>query len=128
MSAALASLRERIDRLRREVAALSVALVDPRTPWYAKAVLALTVGLAASPIDPIPDVVPVLGYLDDLVFVPAGILLARALTPEGVLADARERAAEGAVPRRIRWGVAALIVLGWLVTAVLLALLVGLPG
>ena len=123
MSAPLASIRDRLEMLQREVTALTVALVDPRTPWYAKGVIALTVGLAASPIDPIPDFVPVVGYLDDLLFVPAGVLLARALMPEQILTDARRRAAEGTVPRRIRWGVASLIVLGWILTAVLVALL-----
>lgn len=105
--------------------ALAVALGDARTPRRAKVVIALTVGLAASPVDPIPDFVPVLGYLDDLVFVPLGVWLARALVPDLVLADARERAAAGTVPRRVRWGVAALVVLGWATVGLLILASIG---
>ena len=114
------TLRDRLSALRHEVDALAVAMVDPRTPWYAKAVLGFTVGLAASPMDPVPDFVPVLGYLDDLLFVPAGAWLARRLTPDDVLADARSRANEGEVGRA-RWVVAVLVVLGWALTAFVLA-------
>lgn len=93
--------RDRLRRLRRETTALAHAARDPRTPWYAKAVLLLVVGLAVSPVDPIPDVIPVLGYLDDLLFVPAGVLLVRRLVPEDVMADARTRAED---PGTDRWG------------------------
>ena len=111
-------LKARVDRLGDEVATLAYAARDPRTPWYAKAVVVGVVGLALSPIDPIPDFVPVLGYLDDLVFVPAGVLLARKLVPEAVLRDARDRAAE-AEGGRARWIAAALIVVAWLLLAAL---------
>ncbi|MFB6217580.1 MAG: YkvA family protein [Halobacteriaceae archaeon] len=105
------SLRQRVRALREEVAALAVAARDPRTPWYARALLGLVVGLAVSPVDPIPDFVPVLGHLDDLVFVPLGVALARRAVPGEVLADARERAGEpdGAAG----WVGAALVVLAW---------------
>jgi len=88
------------DRLKRwartlklEVHALYLAARDPRVPWYAKAVAILVAGYALSPIDLIPDFVPVLGYLDDLIIVPLGILLAVRLIPPEVLAEHRAAAA-----------------------------------
>src|SRR5512136_1678490 len=80
--------------LKVQVYALYLAYRDPRTPWYAKAVAALVVGYAFSPIDLIPDFIPVLGYLDDLVLVPLGITLALKLIPAQVMAESRERASE----------------------------------
>lgn len=79
--------------LKRDVHALYLAARDPRVPWYAKAVALLVAGYALSPIDLIPDFVPVLGYLDDLIIVPLGILLAVRLIPPEVLAEHRETAA-----------------------------------
>jgi uncharacterized membrane protein YkvA (DUF1232 family) len=90
-----------------------VALRDPRTPWYAKLVAGLTVGLAVSPGDPIPDVIPVLGHIEDAVFIPIGGYLAWRLTPEPIKTDAREQAA-GPVPASAKWTVAGLVALGWL--------------
>lgn len=72
-------------RMKREVAALVLAARHPRTPWYAKLLLAIIVSYALSPIDLIPDFIPVLGYLDDMVIVPAGIALAVRLIPPDVL-------------------------------------------
>ena len=78
--------------LRRELHALYLASKDRRTPWRARAIIALVIGYALSPIDLIPDWIPVLGFLDDLVVVPLGILLARWMIPAEVLADCRARA------------------------------------
>jgi uncharacterized membrane protein YkvA (DUF1232 family) len=89
-----AALRVRTEALEREVHALALAYRDARTPWYARAWAAFVVAYAVSPIDLIPDFVPILGYLDDLLLVPAGIWLALRLVPPEVLADARRRAAE----------------------------------
>ena len=77
---------------RREVRALRLALRDGRTPWYAKAWVALLVAYALSPVDLVPDFVPVLGYLDDLILLPVGIWIALRLIPERVLADCRQQA------------------------------------
>ena len=89
-------LGERLKRwaraLKRDVVALWLAARDPRVPWHAKAVAAAVAGYALSPIDLIPDFVPILGYLDDLLIVPAGIWLAVKLIPEPVMADLREKA------------------------------------
>ena len=70
-----------------------LAAKDPRTPWYAKGLIFLIVAYALSPIDLIPDFIPVLGYLDDLILIPAGIWLAIRMVPPEVLVEARETAA-----------------------------------
>jgi len=79
--------------LKREVLAVYLAAKDPRTPWYAKGLIFLVVAYALSPIDLIPDFIPVLGYLDDLILIPAGIWLAIRMVPPDVLVEARETAA-----------------------------------
>jgi uncharacterized membrane protein YkvA (DUF1232 family) len=88
----LEAWKDRARRLRVEVYTLYVACRDPRVPWYAKALAAAVAGYALSPIDLIPDFIPVLGYLDDLVIVPLGILLVRRMIPAEILADCRIRA------------------------------------
>ena len=75
--------------LKRELSALSVALHDPRTPWRAKALIALVLACALSPIDLIPDFIPVFGYLDDILIVPVGIALAVKMIPTDVINEAR---------------------------------------
>jgi uncharacterized membrane protein YkvA (DUF1232 family) len=85
------TLREKSDRLRAEIRALVMAYRDPRTPWYARVCAALVLAYALSPIDLIPDFIPVLGYLDDLVLIPLGITLTLRLMPPQVMQDAREK-------------------------------------
>jgi uncharacterized membrane protein YkvA (DUF1232 family) len=80
--------------IKRDVHALYLAGRDPRVPWYAKALALCVAGYALSPIDLIPDFVPVLGYLDDLILVPLGILLVIRLIPAGIMAEHRASAAE----------------------------------
>lgn len=79
-------------RLKTEIYALYLAYKDPRTPWYARVFAAVVVGYAFSPIDLIPDPIPVLGYLDDLVLLPVGAALAIKLIPHNVLAECRQQA------------------------------------
>jgi uncharacterized membrane protein YkvA (DUF1232 family) len=88
----LQTWRLRVRTLKRESYALFLAARDPRTPWYARLVVGLVVAYAFSPIDLIPDFIPVLGLLDDLVLVPLGIALAIRLIPAPILAESRERA------------------------------------
>ncbi len=109
-------LKTRAKALKRETMALYFVYRDPRTPWYAKAWALVVVAYALSPIDLIPDFVPVLGYLDDLILVPAGIALAIRLIPAGVMEAARLAAtqAEGR-PNRLGWLGAAIIALAWLI-------------
>lgn len=86
--------KERAQALKIEVYAVYLAYKDPRVPWYARIFAACVVGYAFSPIDLIPDPIPILGYLDDLVLVPLGIALAIRMIPPGVLAECREAARE----------------------------------
>jgi uncharacterized membrane protein YkvA (DUF1232 family) len=104
------------EKLALETAALALAAIDPRTPWYAKAWSALVAAYALSPIDLIPDFIPVLGYLDDLLIVPLGIWLAMKMIPAPVMADAHQKALQGlaADGRLKRLGIAIIVVI-WLV-------------
>ena len=85
--------KARVRALKTEVRALLLARRDPRVPWRAKVVAALVVAYALSPIDLIPDFIPVLGYLDDLIILPLGILLALKMIPPDVMHDCRRKAA-----------------------------------
>ena len=107
--------------------ALYLALGDRRVPWYAKAFLAVVVAYALSPIDLIPDFIPVLGYLDDLVLIPAGIYLALRMIPGDVLAECRQRAGSEPIAGKSRWAAAAVIILIWLTALYLVLRLVLFP-
>ena len=89
----MAGWRSRLAALRDETLAVALAAKHPRTPWYAKAIAVATVAYFLSPIDLIPDPIPVLGQLDDLLIVPLGVLLVRRLTPPDVLEECRREAA-----------------------------------
>jgi uncharacterized membrane protein YkvA (DUF1232 family) len=98
--------------LKRDVIALWLAARDPRIPWYAKALSAAVAAYALSPIDLIPDFIPILGYLDDLLIVPIGIWAAVKLIPEPIIADLRAKGLEQRRPTS-RAGLAAVILI-WL--------------
>src|SRR5512137_2573750 len=85
------SFKERVRTLKTEVYALYLSSKDPRVPWYAKVLMALVIGYAISPIDLIPDFIPVLGQLDDLLIVPAGVALAIKLIPKDVMDEYRRK-------------------------------------
>jgi uncharacterized membrane protein YkvA (DUF1232 family) len=108
--------RAKARALKREVFALYFACRDPRVPWYAKTLAACVVAYAFSPIDLIPDPVPVLGYLDDLVLIPLGVLVVRWMIPATVLAECRARA-DQLSEKPTSWGAAAVIVLIWVLLA-----------
>jgi uncharacterized membrane protein YkvA (DUF1232 family) len=110
-------LRDAAHRLKRELTALVFVARDARTPWHAKLLLAIVLAYAASPIDLIPDFVPVLGYLDDLLLLPIGIWLALRLIPPQVMVDARARAADHAMRGNTDYRAATVIVLVWLAAA-----------
>ncbi len=111
-------LREWARLLKSEMLALYLAYRDPRTPWYAKLLAGLVVAYAMSPIDLIPDPIPVVGYLDDLILLPVGILIARRLIPSEVMEDCRSRAVHESDFRKTNWIVAMVIVGVWLLTFV----------
>jgi uncharacterized membrane protein YkvA (DUF1232 family) len=105
--------------LKREVYALYLAYRDPRVPWYARLVAGCVVAYAFSPVDLIPDPIPVLGYLDDLVLVPLGVALAIRLIPAGVLTDCRAEAGRVmAAGKPVNWVAAGAIVAVWALLAV----------
>lgn len=116
----LGTLRQFAQHMKRETHAVYLAARDPRTPWYARALALLIVAYAVSPIDLIPDFIPILGYLDDLILVPLGILLVLRLVPAAAMADARAaaRTAEDQPQGRIA---AIVVVVLWLAASAWLA-------
>ena len=113
----IARWRQRAREVKRDIYALYLALRDPRTPLLAKVLGGAVIAYAISPIDLVPDFIPVLGLLDDIVLVPLGIVLVRRLIPPAVLEDARVRAA--AHEERVRSFTAAVVIVAvWLVVAV----------
>ena len=108
------SLKDRANRLKTDIPAVFLALKDKKTPWYAKVFAAMTVIYALSPVDLIPDFIPVLGYLDDLIILPLLVALTVRFIPKEVFAAYREQArdlwAEG---KPKKWYYALPILLVW---------------
>lgn len=100
--------------IKRDVHALYLAGRDPRVPWYAKALAAVVAGYALSPLDLIPDFIPVVGYLDDLILVPLGILVVIRLIPTDIMAEHRATAA-AAQDRPVSRAAAVAIICVWAV-------------
>jgi len=116
----LDELKRRARLLKRETLALYLAARHPETSWYAKLLVAVIVAYALSPIDLIPDFVPVLGYLDDIILIPLGIALAIRLIPPAVLAECRQRASESLLNNKPVSRIAgAIIVFIWLAVTAL---------
>jgi uncharacterized membrane protein YkvA (DUF1232 family) len=111
-------LKARARALKTEVFAIYIAARDPRTPWYAKALIFFVVAHTFSPIDLIPDFIPILGYLDDLIITPGGIWLAVQLIPPEVLEEARATAAIRSVDGSVGKVGAVLIILVWIVATI----------
>jgi len=101
--------------IKRDTHALYLAGRDPRVPWYAKALALAVAAYAASPIDLIPDFIPVVGYLDDLIIIPLGIVLVVKLIPPEIMAEHRTLAA-AAQDRPVSWIAAMVFVLLWIAT------------
>jgi uncharacterized membrane protein YkvA (DUF1232 family) len=120
-----------IQKIKKQLLALCLAYKDPRTPWYAKAWAMLVVAYALSPIDLIPDFIPVIGYLDDIILVPIGIFIAIRLIPKQVLKECRERAGKEIDAgrwggKKTNWIMACVIVVVWIaVLAVLVRIFYG---
>lgn len=116
----LDNFKKRMGHLKSETYALYFAARHPGTPWYAKLFVAGVVAYAFSPIDLIPDFVPVLGYLDDLFLIPLGITIALKLIPPSVLSECRARAREAMESGQPGNRVAAVVVIGiWVLLAAL---------
>lgn len=109
--------QQRVRQMKVETYALYLAYKDPRVPWYARLWVAIVVSYAFNPIDLIPDFIPVLGYLDDLVLIPLGVLLAIKLIPAPVMTECREQAQrELTEGKPINWLAAVVIVCLWLLS------------
>jgi uncharacterized membrane protein YkvA (DUF1232 family) len=106
--------------VKRDVHAIYLAARDPRTPWYAKALALFVAGYALSPIDLIPDFISVLGYLDDAIIVPLGVLLVLRMIPPEVVAEKQIEAA-AAFDRPVSRTAAAVIVALWIAAVALAA-------
>lgn len=120
LTAMLDSWKRWAKALKREVYALYLAYKDPRVPWYARVFAACVVAYAFSPIDLIPDFIPVIGYLDDLILVPVGVALAVKMIPLTVLAECREEAQRVlAAGKPVNRAAAAVIICIWLALAAL---------
>jgi uncharacterized membrane protein YkvA (DUF1232 family) len=103
--------------LKQEVYALSLAAKDSRVPWYAKVFAVLIMGYVLSPIDLIPDFIPVIGYVDDFILVPAAIILLIKMIPKEVMEECREKAkAHNGSMKGQHWVAASIIVLIWLIS------------
>jgi uncharacterized membrane protein YkvA (DUF1232 family) len=120
MRQAVVRWKQRARDLKKETYALYLAVRDPRMPWYAKFLAVCIVGYVFSPIDLIPDFIPVLGYVDDLVLVPLGIALLVKMIPRELMTECRDKAGEvmkqGKPVNRIA---AAIIIAIWLLLAIL---------
>ena len=117
--------KETARQLKREVYALYFAVRDPRVPWYAKLLAGGIVAYALTPIDLIPDFIPVLGYLDDLIIVPLGVIIALKLIPPPVMAECRQKSAEVmAQGKPISRAAAVVIIAIWLLLAALGVMLI----
>jgi uncharacterized membrane protein YkvA (DUF1232 family) len=121
----LESWKKRAKQLKIETYAIYLAYRDPRVPWYARVFAACVVGYAFSPIDLIPDPIPILGYLDDLVLVPLGVALALKMIPDNVMVECRQKADEAMREgKAANWKAAAVIVSMWVLLALLALALV----
>ncbi len=118
------SLRERANRLKTDTHALYLACRDPRVPWYAKIFVAIFVAYALSPVDLIPDFIPILGYLDDLIILPAGIYLSLKMIPREVLKECREKAQSASIDKKTKWSAAFIVIFIWLLAGYLAVRLV----
>jgi uncharacterized membrane protein YkvA (DUF1232 family) len=121
----LSSIRARAVRLRLDALALGLAVRHPRTPWYAKLLVAGLVAYVVTPVDLVPDAFPILGLVDDALFIPVALGLARRFVPPAVFDDCRERAAaifSGARVRRITRQAALVLWIGVAMVSIVVAL------
>jgi uncharacterized membrane protein YkvA (DUF1232 family) len=122
---AIEKWKQRAKKLKMETYAIYLAYKDPRVPWYAKLFAACVIGYALSPIDLIPDFIPVLGYLDDLVLIPLGIALVLKMIPPTVLSECREKAQTTMSQNKpTNWVFAGVIIAIWFFLAALAIILI----
>lgn len=124
MAKILERWKQRVAHLKTETYAIYLAYKDPRVPWYAKVVIALVVAYTLSPIDLIPDFIPVLGYLDDLVIAPLGIALALKMIPANVMRESRAQVRAMMDQEKPPKWTAAVIIALWTLAVALLFLII----
>lgn len=115
------NLKAKAKNLKKEVRTLYIAYKRPDVPWYAKAFAILVVGYALSPVDLIPDFIPILGYLDDLILIPLGVAIAIRMIPKDIIEECRSQAEEifkEGKPKN--WFFGTLIILIWICIAALI--------
>jgi uncharacterized membrane protein YkvA (DUF1232 family) len=108
-----AQIKQLARKLKNELFTLAEVIRHPKTPWFAKVLAATVVAYAFSPIDLIPDFIPVLGYLDDIILVPLGIYFSLKLTPPSVLIECREIAARKNNTKKKNWIAGSIVLLIW---------------
>ncbi len=108
------SLRMKAQKLREEIDALYLCSKDPRIPWYAKAFAFFILGYALSPIDLIPDFIPIIGYLDDVILIPIGIACLIKMIPKDILNECRKKANSRQINKGRHWVAASVIIIIWL--------------
>ncbi len=119
------ALKQRAEELKINLYAVYLAYKDPRVPWYARVFAACVVGYAFSPIDLVPDFIPVLGYLDDLVLIPLGVAATLKMIPKDVLAEYRQKAQVALGRSKPKnWVAAGVIIAVWLLLAALAVVLI----
>ena len=112
--------KEKARALKQEIRAIYLCCKDPRTPWYARAFAGCIVAYALSPIDLIPDFIPILGYVDELILLPVGIAAVRKMIPPVVLDECRLKAKGASIQRKGKgWVVAGIIIAVWISLALL---------
>ena len=120
MKSVIEKWKQKAHDLKKETYAIYLAYKDPRVPWYAKLLAACVVGYALSPIDLIPDPIPILGYLDDLVLIPLGIALVVKMIPSEVLLECRQKAeTDFGRGKPKNWIAAALIIIIWIIVFII---------
>jgi uncharacterized membrane protein YkvA (DUF1232 family) len=107
------SLKDRAKKLKTDLYALYLSYRDPRVRWYAKAFMALVIGYAISPIDLIPDFIPILGYLDDLILIPLGISLAIRMIPKNIFEENKQKAVTEKINIKTKWIIVITIICIW---------------
>lgn len=119
------AIKEKSKSLKREITALYYSYQSPKVPLLTKVIILITIAYALSPIDLIPDFIPVIGYLDDLIIIPALITLSIKLIPKEILDESRAKALQEPLHLKKNWGFAVFFILIWivLITAIVLAIL-----
>jgi uncharacterized membrane protein YkvA (DUF1232 family) len=110
------SWKDKAKHLKTEVHALYLACRDPRVPWYVKTLMALIIGYAISPIDLIPDFIPILGQIDDLLILPLAISIVIKMIPKNVMNECRYKSRNEPVNTKTKWIIALIIISIWILT------------